>query len=248
MKTRRAPVEHTPPSDFRPRFCPSPLCGDHHLPSTRRYRYVRNGFYRRKCDRKRIQRFKCKRCRAGFSQQTFSVTYCMKRPDLLEWVANWITSGAAMRRIVRSRNGMRSEQPCHPSTLPRIARRVGSQCLLAHEELRRSLPAITEPIVTDHFKTFAGMQENALSVATPVGKWSWLVYDLESAWHRQATAAAKRKQRVAPSPGSIEQSVKRMLDTLTSSVTTTRITRTRSRGTPRATGSGTRRTGIHPVG
>ena len=214
MKTRRTPVELTSPSDFRPRFCPIAGCADHHLPSDRRYRYVRNGFYRRKCDRRRIQRFKCKRCGGGFSQQTFSVTYCMKRPDLLEWVSNWVPSGAAMRRVVRCRNGMRSQRPCHPSTLPRVARRVGSQCLLALEELRRSLPPISEPIVSDHFETFAGMQENALAVATPVGAWSWLVYGLESAWHRQATAAAKRKQRVAPTPGSIERSVKRMLDRL----------------------------------
>jgi hypothetical protein len=218
MKTRRAPVERTAPSDFRPRFCPSPHCDHHRLPPTRRYRYVRNGFYRRKCDRKRVQRFKCKRCGAGFSQQTFSVTYCMKRPDLLPWVANWIASGASLRRIARSHNGMPFERPCHPSTLPRISRRIGSQCLLALEVLRRSLPAIAEPIVSDHFETFAGMQENALGVATPVGARSWLVYALEPAWHRQATAVAKRRQRVAPTPEAIERSVRRMLDTLIAQV------------------------------
>ena len=58
------------------------------------------------------------------------------------------------------------------------------------------------------------MQENALGVATPVGATSWFVYALEPAWHRRATAAAKRKPRVAPSPLELEQSVTRMLDTL----------------------------------
>ena len=214
MRTRRAPVEHTPPSEFRPRFCPCPRCPDHRLDRARRYRYVRNGFYRRKCDRKRVQRFKCKRCKGGFSQQTFSVTYCMKRPDLLRQVANWVVGGSTLRRIARSLNGLRSDHPCHPSTVARISRRIGSQCLLVHEELRRHLPPITEPIVSDHFETFAGLQENALGVATPVGARSWFVYALEPAWHRQTTAAAKRRPRVAPSPGSFARSVTRVLDTL----------------------------------
>ena len=179
------------------------------MPSER-YRYVRDGFYQRKCDRRRVQRFECKRCGVGFSQQTFSVTYCMKRPDLLLPVARRIASGAPLRRIARSLDG----PPCHPSTVARIARRVGSQCLLVHEQSLRSLPAITEPIVSDHFETFAGMQENALGVATPVGARSWFVYGLEPAWHRQTTASARRQPRVAPSPGSAERSVTRMLDRL----------------------------------
>lgn len=214
MQTRRVPVERTPPSDFRPRFCPSSDCQDHRLGRSERYRYVRNGFYRRKCDRRRIQRFRCKRCKVGFSQQTFSVTYCMKRPDLLLPVAKWIASGAPLRRIARSLDDSRAGLPCHPSTVARISRRVGSQCLLVHEQSLQSLPAIDEPIVSDHFETFAGMQENALAVATPVGARSWFMYALEPAWHRQTTASARRRPRVAPSPGAIARSVTRMLDRL----------------------------------
>jgi len=134
----------------------------------------------------------------------------MKRPDLLLPVARWIASGAPLRRIARNLDG----PPCHPSTVARLSRRVGSQCLLVHEASLRSLPAITEPIVSDHFETFAGMQENALGVATPVGARSWFVYALEPAWHRQSTASARRRPRVAPSPGAIERSVTRMLDRL----------------------------------
>lgn len=214
MRRRSAPVERTPPSEFRPRFCPSPECEDHSLPPSRRYRYVRNGFYGRKCDRKRIQRFRCKKCRAGFSQQTFSVTYCMKRPYLLPVVANWAASGAPLRRIARAHNGLDPGKTCHPSTVARLTRRIGSQCLLVHEELRRHLPPIREPIVSDHFGAFVGMQENALGVATPVGRDSWFVYALEPAWHRRATAASRRKPRVFPSPLELERSVTRLLDTL----------------------------------
>ena len=161
-----------------------------------------------------MQRFRCRRCAAGFSQQTFSVTYCMKRPDLLLRVANWVASGAPLRRIARSLNGLIPQRPCHPSTITRLSRRIGSQCLLLQEELRDQLPPIREPIISDHFAAFVGMQENALGVATPVGAESWFVYGLEPAWHRRATAASKRAPRVEPSPLEIERSVARMLDNL----------------------------------
>jgi hypothetical protein len=120
----------------------------------------------------------------------------MKRPDLLLPVVNWIASGTNLRRITRGLAGLRSVRPCHPSTVARISRRVGSQCLIVHEQSLQSLPTITEPIVSDHFETFAGMQENALGVATPVGARSWFVYALEPAWHRQTIAFAKRGEAV----------------------------------------------------
>jgi hypothetical protein len=214
MRSRRAPVEQTAPSEFRPPFCPRPECADHRLTPPARYRYVRNGYYRRKCDRRRIQRYRCKRCGGGFSQQTFSVTYCMKRPDLLPVVANWLASGASLRRIARCHGGQHPERACHPSSIPRIARRIGSQCLLVLEDCHRQLAAVDEPMVFDHFESFVGMQENALAVATPVGKKSWYVYGLEPAWHRQATAGSRRCPRVGSSPGEIARSVRRMLDAL----------------------------------
>jgi hypothetical protein len=142
----------------------------------------------------------------------------MKRPDLLSVVANWIPSGAPLRRITRSHNGLHPRRPCHPATVARLSRRIGSQCLLLQDELHRELPPIREPVVSDHFHTFVGMQENALAVATPVGATSWFVYGLEPAWHRRATAASRRKPRVAPRPLEIERSVAWMLDTLLSRV------------------------------
>jgi len=138
----------------------------------------------------------------------------MKRPDLLPAVAHWVASGAPLRRITRSHNGLDPRRPCHPSTVVRLTRRIGSQCLLLHEELRNHLPPIRETIVSDHFGAFVGMQENALGIATPVGAESWFVYALEPAWHRRATAASRREPRVFPSPLELERSVTRLLDTL----------------------------------
>ena len=205
------PVDRIPPSEFRPPHCPWSECPDHLVDPPRRYRFVRNGSYTRKCDRRRVPRFRCRRCRRGFSRQTFSVTYCMKRPELLDTVANWMVSGAALRPIARAYNGTHPHKPCHPSTVVRIARRIGSQAALLLEECRRQLPRIAEPIVFDHFETFVGMQENALGVLTPVGRRSWYTYGLEPAWHRRATAGSRRRPRVGSSPGQYRRSVARML-------------------------------------
>jgi len=211
----RRPIERTPPSDFRPPHCPWSDCPDHRIEQPRLYRSVRDGFYDRKCDRRRVQRFLCKRCERGFSQQTFSVTYYMKRPELLIEAATWMTSGTPLRRIARGLHHVRPVPPCSPSSLVRVSRRVGSQCGLALDELSRFMAGLGEPVVFDHFETFVGRQENALGIATPVGKRSRYTYGLEPAWHRQATAGSRKQRRVAGTPGAVRRSVQRMLEILT---------------------------------
>jgi len=208
------PVDRIPPGEFRPPHCPWADCPEHLVSEPRRYRFVRNGCYRRKCDRRRVPRFRCRRCRRGFSRQTFSVSYCMKRPELLDPVAHWMVSGAALRPIARAYSGTHPRRPCHPSTVVRIARRIGSQAALLLEQARRQLPRIDEPIVFDHFETFVGMQENALGILTPVGRRSWYSYALEPAWHRRSTAGSRKRPRVGPSPGQYRRSVARMLAAL----------------------------------
>ena len=215
MINPKRPIERIPPSEFRPPHCPWPACPDHHLDRSRQYRSVRNGFYKRKCDRRRIQRFLCRRCDRGFSQQTFSVTYYMKRPELLIEAATWMTSGTPLRRIARGVHHVRAVPPCSPSSIVRISRRIGSQCGLALDELSQFMAGISEPIVFDHFETFVGSQENAIGVATPVGKMSRYTYGLEPAWHRQATAGSRKQRRVSATPGAYRRSVKRMLEILT---------------------------------
>jgi hypothetical protein len=184
-----------------------------------RFPWRREGFFRRKCDRRRIQKFRCQTCRRYFSQQTFAVTYYMKRPDLLLPVAAWMTSGAPLRRIARAFPlDQPGRRPCHPSTVPRVARRIGSQCLLALLEQFQALETLGGPVVADHFETFAGEQENAMGVLTAVDATSGFTYLLEPAWHRQATARARLGPRVAPSPGAYRLSFGRMLDRLIAKV------------------------------
>jgi hypothetical protein len=139
----------------------------------------------------------------------------MKRPDLLLPVAAWMTSGAPLRRIARAAPlaGF-GQAPCHPGTVARIARRIGSQCALALEEHLRHVRDVADPVVADHFETFVGEQENALGVLTAVDATSGYTYLLEPAWHRRSTARSRARPRVTASPGAYGRSFRRMLDRL----------------------------------
>jgi len=208
------PIERIPPSRFRPPFCPNPDCPDHRPKRTGAFRFWRDGSYRRKCDRRRVPRFRCCRCGGGFSARTFAVTYRMRRPDLLLTVARWMTSGAALRPIGRAYNDRHPDRACHPSTIARIARRVGVQALLLLEEVQQRSPPLTEKVVFDHFVSFVGLQENGLELATPIGDSSAWVYGLRPAWRRQATNASKKKRQVASIPNDLDRSVDEVLDLL----------------------------------
>jgi len=208
------PVEHIPASRFRPPFCPNPDCRDHHLRPEASFPYWREGFYRRRCDGRRVPRFRCLGCRKGFSARTFALTYRMRKPHLLLPVARWMTSGAALRPIGRAYNDEHPDLACHPSTVARIARRVGSQAILLLEELHRLAPDLEETVILDHLESFVGLQENALGLATPIGETTGWIYGARPAWHRQTTRTSRTTPRVGRSHHEVERSVAEVLTLL----------------------------------
>ena len=210
MFVPRPPVEGIRPDRFRPPHCPWPACAAHHR---FRFRFSRQGDYRRKSDpSRRIPRFRCLECGRRFSRQTFSVTYYLKRPGLLIPVAAGLVAGSAHRQLARSLG-------CAPSTVTRLSARIGRHAFLFHESALRSLSHLNEPIVLDHFESFAFSQDDRLGIATAVGHRSWLTYALESAQHRRAGRRSRRK--VAPRhalpenvAGEVVRSTRRTLDFL----------------------------------
>ena len=64
---------------FTPEHCPNPACPSNH---GRAFSFHRRGFYRRKCDGKRVAQFQCRACRKYGSSQTFRVNYRFRRPEL----------------------------------------------------------------------------------------------------------------------------------------------------------------------
>jgi transposase-like protein len=210
------PVEQIPPGEFQPTHCPRPKCAKHHLKPSDSFSYSPAGSYTRKCDGRRVPRFLCHSCKHTFSQQTFACTYFLKRPELLGPVAAGLNAGSAHRQIARTLD-------CAPSTVTRLSARLGRHTLLLQAQALDQLTGIGEPIVFDHFETFAFSQWDPVGVATTVGDRSWFVYGLDPAPHRrgghQTTFQHRNRARrgIAPPPrGQVARSCGRSLDLLTS--------------------------------
>jgi hypothetical protein len=102
----------------------------------------------------------------------------MKRPELLVPVAAGLVAGSAHRQIARTLG-------CAPSTVTRIAARIGRHALLLQALALQHLEDLREPVVLDHFETFVFSQEDRLGIATPVGQATWFCYGLDPAPHRR---------------------------------------------------------------
>jgi transposase-like protein len=175
MEWPGTPIEHL--SGFQPHFCPRRECPEHSR-TTSGFRYRRLGYYTTS-RRWRIPRFRCLTCRGSFSRQSFAVSYYSKRPELLVPIAAGLMAGSAHRQIARSTG-------CAPSTVTRLAARLGRHAILLLARARAELlGTVGEPLVLDHFETFESTQDFPFGVATLVGSRSWFVYDLDPAPHRR---------------------------------------------------------------
>jgi transposase-like protein len=202
MRTSSRPVEGKRSDRFRPPHCPWPDCKNHR--PAKRYRCAKAGFYSRASGpKRRVPRYTCPTCERTFSLQSFACTYYLKRPELLLPVAAGLVAGSAHRQIARSVG-------CAPSTVTRLAARLGRHALLLQALALMHLQDLEEPVNLDHFETFVFSQEDRLGIATPVGQKSWFSYGLDPAPHRQGGRRSSRKRALRrPLPPREEQSVVR---------------------------------------
>jgi hypothetical protein len=156
-----------------------------------------------------VPRFRCRTCDRGFSRQSFACSYYLKRPELLQPIAAGLVAGSAHRQIARSVG-------CAPSTVTRLAARIGRHSLLLQALALGHLPPLREPAVLDHFETFVYSQDDRLAIATAAGQVSWFVYAVDPAPHRRAGRRSARKR--APTgplpqaiPGSYVRSTGRVI-------------------------------------
>lgn len=210
MDWPRTPVEGIPARRFKPSFCPWKDCLSHRWDS---FRYVKNGYYSRKGDCRRIQRFRCKICKGGFSQQTFSGTYYLKKPKLLKQIAAALVACGATRQIARSLG-------CSHTTVVHQANRIGRYALLLHSLTLKHLEYLDEGVVLDHAEFFQFCQEMPVGVATAVGSRSWFIYGLDAVPHKLGGKMSKARanrlksfiRRHGPLPsGSYRRSTERVL-------------------------------------
>jgi len=205
-------LERVPPSAFRPRHCPREGCAQYHIDSPRRFRYTRAGWCVRKSDKKTYPRFRCLSCKSRFIQTAFTTSYWLRRRELLLPIAAGLNAGSAHRQLARSLG-------CAPSTVTRLAARLGRHALLLQALALEHL-CVDEPVNLDPLVTFVVRQEQALDLATPVGQQSWFCYGIDPAPHRRGgrrSPAQKAKLRIAPvqiDRASRRRSARRVLDAL----------------------------------
>jgi transposase-like protein len=174
---------------FVPPHCPRSRCAYHHC--TRGWRWRRHGTFRRQCEPRTIPRYRCRHCGATFSSQTFSTTYYLKRPELLEPLFYRMLACSGYRQVTR-------EARCTHSTLMRQAARLGRHCLLVHAEALQSpaLSVIGEPIVIDGFESFAFSQYHPLHLHLAVGAESHFTYAFTlSRLRRKGRMTSKQQHR-----------------------------------------------------
>jgi transposase-like protein len=194
-----------------PSFCPNPKC-PHHLNCPRGHRFVRDGWYRRDAEPTRIQRYRCSHCRRRFSQQTFRVSYWLRRPDLPGLIFRRLLGCSCYRQIAR-------ELGVSPSTVMNQAARLGRHGLLFHQRQRPCGPPV-EPLVLDGFVSFEYSQYHPTEFHVAIGAHSHFVYGFtDSELRRSGRMTPGQKRRRAwlertwgrPDPRSREREVAALL-------------------------------------
>ena len=162
---------------MRPPFCPNRLCHLHVDPDSReahglrrRRWYKRNGFYHTKV-RGAVRRYKCLACRTGFSEQTFSLDYYVKRTIDYREIVGSVTTCRGVRATARSLG-------CSCDSVTNRVSRYARQCISAHSRLLAELP-FTENVVADGFESFTVSQYFPNNIHLLVGAHSQLLYFID---------------------------------------------------------------------
>jgi transposase-like protein len=111
---------------FVPPSCPRPAC--RFFPPTADFRYQRCGSFRRRCDGRVVQRFRCLACQHTFSVQTFRLDYRQHRPGLNQAIFEALVSKVSHRQTARILCTKRA-------TVERRLRLFGAHALELHQLL-----------------------------------------------------------------------------------------------------------------
>jgi hypothetical protein len=154
-------------------------------------------------------------CRRAFSSQTFSITYRLRRSDLLEPIFHSEISCSGHRQVSR-------QHGVSHTTIQRLVERIGRHCLLLHESFRdRARKRLaSEPIIMDGLGAFARGQYWPVEITSIVGSSSYYSHDfVVTPRRRSGSMTDAQKQRRAeyetklgrPDPGALTKDVLELL-------------------------------------
>jgi transposase-like protein len=138
--------------------CTNPKCDKVGL--TEKSHIVKFGFYGRRCDGKRVQRFRCKACGQTISNQTFNATYRHHRPRMNRPVLELLCSKVSMRQVARLLG-------INQKTVARKMSWHAEQARLRHQRYLSRLSGLTH-VQMDEMETFEHTKCKPLSIALAV--------------------------------------------------------------------------------
>jgi transposase-like protein len=199
-----------------PPHCPNPNC-TYFNALTRDWPFKKKGFYARASRPQRIQRFTCLACKRHFSTQTFSTTYCQKRPELISRLVMMVVGCMANRQIARAVG-------CSPTTVAHHIARLGRHCLLLQAGELGRIRALKE-IAIDGFETFEWSQYFPFhhNVAVDVAS-GYFLYHTDSPLRRKGRMTSRQKTRREEleqalgraDPGAVEAGILDLLEVIAS--------------------------------
>ena len=202
-------------SSWQPPHCPSPSC-KYHNDLHSGWKFKRLGTYRRQAHPQRIRRFRCRHCGVTFSSQTFSVTYWLKKPQLIKKLMTKVTGGMCNSQIA-------GDLGVAPATIDRQVYRLGRHCLLFHQQRMKAGPQFQELII-DGFASFEHSQYHPYHFHLAVDQHSaFLPYFTDSELRRSGRMTPQQKQRRQviektrgrPDPQAVVQDVRELLQVVT---------------------------------
>jgi transposase-like protein len=160
---------------YRPRFCPHADCPAHR---DEPLRHRLHGRYRRRCDGRLVQRFRCLACRRTFSVQSFRLDYRLKNPRLHLTLLGLFASKVTHRQSARILR-------CTRRTVARRLDLLGRHCEAFHRrmlERARKRGGLSGTFQLDELETFEHNRRLApVTMPVLIGRRSYFVVDLETA-------------------------------------------------------------------
>jgi transposase-like protein len=148
-----------------PPYCPNSLCLFHF--GTETTFFVKNGWTKTDKAPFRNQRYKCKRCKIQFSNNTFGLDFRKRVVDLSENVLHYSMNGMSNNSIARLLN-------IAEGTVRNRLGAMAKQSVLFEQE--RAPQKLNEDVAYDGFETFTYSQFSPCYVNTVVGSHSMFIY------------------------------------------------------------------------
>jgi transposase-like protein len=172
-----------------PPFCPNPDCKHHQLQEKKNGWFYHDGDFPLN-DGKRIKRFRCKSCKKRFSENTFSLSYFLKKKGSFDYVFKQLKSTAGIRDISR-------DLKISPASVLLRIGRLARQSVSIHLTLRDRIE-LQEHLIADGFESFVVSQYFPNNINLLAGKNSQYLYSFDySHLSRKGrmTSSQKRKNK-----------------------------------------------------